>query len=215
MAAILRACVLIGVIAAALYLLAGRGPWFSQKQEQSERIDPAKVIVIRTPGGLLEVSTLIRNEEFGWSTKHTCPLLDCGSLLKATITEIRVPVHYTYRVPLAESWTLRLNGADYELTVPNEQPAVPAAIDLTKLEMRTSKGWLSPDAKENRESLLRQLGPEFARRAKQPQYIDAQREQARRTVAEFARKWMVQQGLNPIASHAIKVRFGDEGLGSR
>lgn len=215
MAAILRACALMSVIAATVYLLAAGGPWFSKKQQKDERIDPAQVIVIRTPGGLLEVSTLVKNEEFGWSTKHTCPLLDCGSLLKATITEIRVPVHYTYRVPLAESWTLRLNGASYELTVPNEQPAVPAAIDLTKVEMRTSKGWLSPDAKENRETLLRQLGPELARRSKQPPYIDAQREQARRTVAEFAQKWMVQQGLNPIASDAIKVRFADEGAGSR
>lgn len=124
-------------------------------------------------------------------------------------------MHYTYRIPLAQSWTLTPSNSVYELIVPNEQPAVPVAMDLPKMQMRTSEGWLSPNATENRESLMRQLGPELARRSTQPHYIDAQRAEARRTVAEFAQKWMVQQGRNPIANDAIKVRFADEGAGTR
>jgi hypothetical protein len=207
--ALLRASLLIGVIiAGTLYFLLGSGQWFSPKQAQRELIDPAKVVVIRTSGGLLEVSTLIRNEEFGWSTKHTCPMIDCGALLTATITEIRVPVHYTYRIPLSETWTLKPDGDHYELTVPSADPKVPAAVDFTKMEMRTSKGWLSPSAKENRETLLRQLGPELARRSTQQHYIDAQREDARKTVAEFAGKWMQEQGAQKKLP--VKVIFKDE-----
>jgi hypothetical protein len=170
-----------------------------------------EIRVIRTPGGMLEVSTLIRNEEFGWSSQHTCPLIDCGALFKPTVTEIRLPVHYTYRIPLAQSWTLRSKETYYELTVPREEPQVPAAPDFTKMEMRTSKGWLSPSAMNNRESLVRQLGPELARRATQQHYIDAQREDARKTVLEFASKWMKEQSVesNP-KSLPIRVIFSGE-----
>jgi hypothetical protein len=208
MKAILRACVIVGVGLAGAVYLAGRGPWFGEKQEQHERLDSAKVLVIRTPGGLLEVSTLVRNEQFAWSTKHTCALIDCSDLIQATISEIRLPVHYTYRIPLSETWILQANGSHYTLTVPNEQAKVPAAVDFSKMEMRTIKGWLSPSEKENRESLLRQLGPELARRATQQHYIDAQRVEARKTVAEFADKWMREQGTQK--GLPVRVIFKDE-----
>lgn len=167
-----------------------------------------KILVLRTPGGMLEVSTLVKNEEFGWETKHACPLIDCGSLLGTTVTEIRVPVHYRYRIPLAATWTITPKGDHYELVVPNEEPALPPAVDFNKVEMRTQKGWLSPSTQKNREALLRQLGPELARRSTQQHYIDAQRSEARRTIAEFAAQWMKEQGLKE--SSAAKVIFKDE-----
>lgn len=181
---------------------------FSPNQTSVTRLDTDKILVLRTPGGMLEVSTLVKNEKFGWETKHSCPLINCGSLLGATVTEIRVPVHYRYRIPLAPNWTLTPKGNYYELIVPKEEPALPPAVDFSKMEMRTQKGWLSPSTQKNREALLRQLGPELARRATQGHYIDAQREQASKTVVEFAGKWMNEQGAEKShKSLPIKVTF--------
>ena len=173
------------------------------------RLAKDEILVLRTPGGMLEASTLVKNEEFAWSTKHTCPIIDCGEFLKATISEIRIPVHYTYRIPLSEIWTLKSKGTHYELTVPMEEPKLPVAIDFTKMELKTNRGWLSPNTQGNRESLLRQLGPELARRSIQKHYIDAQRDEAQKTVVEFAGKWMKEQGLEKRRSDMpIKVVFG-------
>jgi hypothetical protein len=155
-----------------------------------------EVIVLRTPGGMLEVATLVRNEEYKWKTEYSCPILNCGAIFGRTISDLRVPVHYTYRVPLAAEWRLQARDAYLELIAPREQAKLPAAVELSKLQIHTQKGWLAPSTATHRESLLRHLGPELDARASRKEYIEAQRSEARRTVAEFARKWMVEQGVD-------------------
>ena len=119
------------LLAAAAAIAAGLLAWQAlapgTRQERVALLDPAQVIVLRTPGGLLEAATLSRIEEFGWQTTYTCPLIDCGKLLGATVTRLRVPVHYTYRVALAAAWELRPEGNGYALQVPAAQPALPPA----------------------------------------------------------------------------------------
>ena len=167
-----------------------------------------EIVVLRTPGGVLEVSHLIRNEEFRWKTSYECPVIDCSALMKPTISEIRVPVHYVYRIPLAQSWTLQRRGEGYVLKVPGVQPSMPPTVDLSRMELKTSKGWLSPGAQGNRESLLRNLVPELSARASQAHYIEAQRAQATKTVQEFAAKWMREQkGGGGLTEGAIRVEF--------
>ena len=199
-------------IAALLVLLLGSYFWArSQREQPVVALDPAALVVLRTPGGMLEVATLVRNEEFGWSTKRACPVIDCGSLFGATVSRIRVPAHYTYRVPLAATWTLKPTDGALLLVVPQPEVNLPVAVDLQKMELQTTRDWFSPSKAHNREVLLRELQPELARRALLPQYADAQREQARKTVAEFAQKWMREQGS--AKAPAVKVRFADEGAG--
>ena len=180
---------------------------FPDKRDQNHSPCKDEILVLRTPGGMLEASTLVKNEVFAWSTKHNCPLIDCDDFLGATISEIRIPVHYTYRIPLPESWILKSRDTHYELVVPIEEPKLPVAIDF-KMELKTNRGWLSPSTQGNRVSLLRQLGPELARRSIQKHYIDAQRDEAQKTIAEFAGKWMKEQGLEKRrADMPIKVVF--------
>ncbi len=178
-------------------------------QEQQEKLlDPAQVIVLRTPGGMLEVATLNRVEEFGWQTRYTCPLLDCEKLLGTTVTRVRVPVHYTYRIPLAATWELRLEGKEYVLYVPAAQPATPPAIDTAKVELETKSGWMSPGRELNVQSTLRQLGPELERRARQPHYLKMQEPHAEKSVAEFALKWMREQGKASLTNIRVVFKSG-------
>lgn len=169
---------------------------------------PDEIILLRTPGGMLEVSTLVRNEEFKWSTAYTCPLVKCEELFGKTVSELRVPVHYTYRIALASTWTLRLRNGSYEVLVPKEIPSSPAAIDISKLEIKSHGGWLAPNLLEHRESLLVHFGPEINKRALQDKYIHAQRATAKTTVEEFARKWMIEQGKGKMmADYPVRILF--------
>lgn len=179
-------------------------------ETQIRRLAKDEILLIRTPGGMLEVATLKKNEEFVWSTKRICPVINCDGLIKPTITEVRIPAFYTYRIPLSENWTLKNKETHYELIVPSEQPSLPVAMDFTKMEMKTNRGWFSPNANANRESLLRHLGPELAQRSLQKHYFDAQEEIAQKTVVEFAEKWMKEQGSEKKRLDIpIKVIFRD------
>jgi hypothetical protein len=79
------------------------------------------------------------------------------------------------------------------LQVPQVQLATPVPFHTSDVEISTSTGWLSPPVGANRELLLKNIGPELARRGEQPAYLRAQEPMARKTVVEFARKWMQQQ----------------------
>lgn len=164
-------------------------------EQTVETLDPARVKLIRTPGGFLQVGSMEKVEEFGWQTGWACPLLDCSGLPK-TVSRIRVKAQYVYRIPLAAEWRLEPDGDGYRLTVPPVQLQRPVAFDSTSMEIvTTEKSLFSPAAAPNRENAMRHLGPELARRGASPAYLDAQQRQAEQTVREFARKWMLEQGL--------------------
>jgi hypothetical protein len=210
-----RKWVLVAVAAAVAAAVAGTA-WLSpdgwslgSRQRAAVVLDPDAVRVVRTPGGMLEVATLEKNEEFGWRVAHTCPLLDCAELLGSTTSHVRVTAHYTYRIPLAATWTLapRRDGR-YELRVPALEPAEPVAFDTRGMQVRTERTrWLSPAAAPNREAVVRHLGPELARRARQDHYLRLAEEGAAATVTEFAQRWMREQGQPPLGA-ALTVRFG-------
>jgi hypothetical protein len=196
----LAAVVLLGSIAAI-----GWRSW-GTREEAVTALDPARLRIVRTPGGMLEVATLQKVEEFGWQVAHTCPLIDCGELLGRTTSEIKVTAHYTYRIPLEPQWTLRFDRDHYELVVPPLEAKAPVAFDTSGLQIRTEKGgWLSPAAGPNREAVVRHLGGELATRAQRQDYKRLAEQSAAATVAEFAGKWMGEQ-MDP-AQHPIRVSF--------
>ncbi|RYY72415.1 MAG: hypothetical protein EOO24_47955 [Comamonadaceae bacterium] len=186
-------------------LWSGRAVWRATEEKVS-MLDPARIIVLRTPGGFLEVATVVKVEEFRWRSSYTCLGRDCGAWLGERIGQIRVPVHYTYRIPLAESWTLSLDGDAYVLTVPPPQPLLPPAMETAKAEITSATGGLlAPGAAGNQVNLLRNLGPELNARAQRVEYLQAQLPAAEKTVREFAEKWMKAQIKTP--SKPVKVRF--------
>lgn len=175
---------------------------FSAGEEKLDVLDPAQVIVLRTAGGFLEVATLVRNEEFRWRSTYTCVWIECGE----RIGQVRLPVSYTYRVRLAETWTLKLVGNEYVLSVPPPEPLLPPGINISKAEFTSERGGLiAPSVLANREVLLKNLGPELAQRAQKPQYLNLQLGHAEATVKEFAERWIREQG-GPTQS-PIRVEF--------
>lgn len=200
----------LGLVLVAVAALYWKYQSSKPNEEQVHQLAKDEIITFRTIGGMIEVSTLVRNEDFTWSTEHACPIFDCSYAGK-TISKLRVPVHYTYRIPLAATWSLKPRDGYYELRVPAVEAKTPVAIDLSKTELKTDKGWFAPNKSDHRESMMRNLLPEMNKRANQRIYIEAQRDVARKTAAEFARKWMIKDGIDAKkADLPIKVFFVDE-----
>lgn len=187
------------VLAVALAAVAAYALWQQvgaprPTQQKVETLDPAKVILLRTEGGHLVVSEMRRSEEFAWQTGWACPLVDCSKLPKTT-TKIQVTASYVYRIPLAAEWRLQPAGDHYKLIVPPVELQLPVGLDTTDLKLATiEESLFSPAAAPNREMLLRQLGPELARRGASTAYLNMQQAPTQKTVREFATKWMLRDG---------------------
>lgn len=201
------AAVMIGTIV----VLASIGVWRQLGQTGTttatkvDLLDPARIELIRTPGGFLQVAEMRKVEEFAWQTGWNCPFVDCSQLPK-TISKVRVKAHYVYRIPLAAQWRLEAGPQHYQLTVPPPQLQAPVAFDTAGMEIMTTESSLfSPAVAPNRDQVLRHLGPELAQRGGGPAYTQALQLQAEQTVREFAQRWMSEQGRK--IERPIRVSF--------
>ena len=168
------------------------------------------VVVMRTPGGLLEVSTISTEERFDSTTTHTILGVEVGQ----TVAQIRVPAVYRYHIPLAKEWTFRLVGDVLVVIAPQVQPSLPVAIDTSRLDAFAGGLWSPVTGPDAVASLQRRLTPELAKKAATPQLMLLQREAARQTVGEFVRAWVLEQARwKSSRPPTLLVFFEDEPLG--
>ena len=169
-------------------------------------------VVMRTPGGLLEVSTIAAEERFDSTTTHTILGVPVGK----TVAQVRVPAVYRYHIALAKDWTFRGIGNALLVIAPPVHPSLPVAINTAKLESFASGIWSPLTGGEAVATLQRSITSTLGTKAPTPDLIKLQREAARQTVTEFVQKWVVQQPRwNGTKSPAIFVFFEDEPLGQR
>jgi hypothetical protein len=184
------------------------GSYKTREAIGSEHLAADKYRVVRTPGGMLEVSTLSKQEKISRQTSWTCPLDLCSKLPKTT-SEISAEVHYTYRVPLAEYWVLEKISDEplrYRLKAPKLEPKLPVAVSLSTIRESSNKEIISPSGPVL-QKMLPYLGQELANRAVTAPYIQAQNDAAAKTIEEFARKWMSADGERILADAKIEIVF--------
>ena len=169
-------------------------------------------LVMRTPGGLLEVSTVTSEERFDSTTNHTI----LGIPLGKTVAQIRVPAVYRYHIPLAKDWDIRQSGAALVVIAPAARPTLPVAINTAKLESFSSGTWSLVTGRESLALLQKSITEILEKRAASPEMTLLQRESARQTVSEFVQKWVLE---NPrwrnLKAPTVFVFFEDEPLGKR
>ena len=167
-------------------------------------------IAFRTPGGLLEVAGINTTETFTKTSLLTIAGINVGT----TVSQIQVPVTYRYQIALGKEWKVHMRNGKLLVIAPAVMPSVPVAIDTSRMQMRTQSGWARFDGRENLDSLLREITPELGKTSLAPHYIEAQREQARKTVTEFAAKWLVtQERWKGVKADQLQVYFVDEPIG--
>ena len=167
-------------------------------------------IVMRTPGGLLEVSTVTAEERFDSNVEHRV----LGVPVGRTIASVRVPTVYRYHVPLAPEWTFRRVGDTLIVIAPRVRPSLPVAIDTARMEAFSSGIWSPFTGEAAVEALRRSITARLEKKAGSPELMLLQRESARQTVTEFVRTWVLEQPRwKEGGAPTVFVFFEDEPLG--
>ncbi len=168
-----------------------------------------EMIVLRTPGGMLEVSRIRATEVFKGTFAHEFFAID----LDPTITDIRVPAVYTYRIPLAKEWKVLKVGEEFAVIAPQVEPALPVAVDLRKIEKHVSGNWSFFTGTDSLDAAERAITTKLALKARSRAYILLQKDEARKTVAEFVRNWLVtQRNFEHVDAGKVHVFFTDESI---
>ena len=185
--------------------------WFAPAVTQTT-ITTGAAVVGRTPGGLLEVSTISAEERFDSSTNHSV----VGVPLGQTVAQVRVSTVYRYHIPLAKQWNVRFSGNTVIVLVPPVQPTLPVAIDTGKLESFASGLWSPITGPDAIASLQKSITARLGEKAASQQLILMQREAARLTLGEFVQKWVVaQERWKDLKKPTVFVFFEDEPLGKK
>jgi hypothetical protein len=159
--------------------------------------------------GNLELAT-IEVEEILSSSDERKIFWDHVSLGETT-SEIRVPVTYRYHLRLADDWEIEVSGQTCLVQAPSIRASQPPAIDTARMNKRTESGWLRFNAEDQLARLERDLTPTLEFYADDPRHVNLIREQARRTVAEFVRAWLLTEDhWRDDRFRTIVVVFPDE-----
>lgn len=185
--------------------------WFAPSSTKTSN-STGNAVVMRTPGGLLEVSRITAEERFDSTTSHTV----LGVPMGKTIAQVRVPAVYRYHVPLAKEWSIRISGETLIVVAPPVQPTLPVAINTGKLESFSSGLWSPVTGNSAIGSLQKSITAQLGQKAESQQLILMQREAARLTIGEFVQKWVIDQPRwRGLKSPTVFVFFEDEPLGKK
>jgi hypothetical protein len=164
-------------------------------------------VVMRTKGGLLEVSSIRSPERFEATQNHKI----LGVYVGKTVSRIRVPAVYRYQIELAPEWKILLRDKTFIVVAPPVKPALPVALDTSGFETEASGTWSLITGQPLIDQLHRSITETLADKAASPAYVQRQREEARKTVAEFVSKWLVtQERWKSASGYTVRVFFSDE-----
>ncbi|HEY6565248.1 MAG TPA: hypothetical protein VIY86_12165 [Pirellulaceae bacterium] len=199
------AAIAIASIAANIFFI--RGLWGGSDPVAIRTITTDEPVVMRTKGGLLEVSSIKSPERFEASQNHTI----AGIFVGKTISRIRVPAVFRYHIELAPEWKILLRDKTFIVVAPPVTPTLPVAIDTASLESESSGTWSLITGQKLIDDLQRSISAGLAEKAKSRTYVELQREEARKTVAEFVTRWLITQDRwKSTSDHPVRVFFSDE-----
>jgi hypothetical protein len=164
-------------------------------------------VVMRSPGGLLEIATVTVHERF----TRTDTKAFWGLPLGTTVSIIQVPVTYRFHVEMAREWPIHLQGKTAIVRTGEVQPSLPVAIDTGQMEKYTQNGWARFNKDENLAQLEKSVTAELQNRARDPATRQLAMDAGRKTVREFVTTWLLkEQAWKRDAEHRVVVLFPGE-----
>jgi hypothetical protein len=155
-----------------------------------------ETIVMRTPGGTLEVARIKAYENLRRSDpglRMAWGLIDTGT----TVSEIDVAALFRYHIDMAKEWPVQCVRGTCVVRAGRVQPTLPPAIYSDEMRKRTQSGWARFNKNENLAALEKSMTSELEKRAMTERNMRAATEAGRRTVAEFVKTWMLKSALKP------------------
>jgi len=176
----------------------------------TEVMTSGETIVMRTPGGTLEVARIKAYENLRRTDpgdKVAWGLIETGD----TVSEIDVAALYRYQIELAQEWPLRCDRGVCVVRAGPIKPTLPPGIYSEEMRKRTTSGWARFNKNENLALLERSMTAELSKKATSERNMQAATDAARRTVREFVKTWMLKARLKPgEAMPRIVVLFPGE-----
>ncbi|MFA6568164.1 MAG: hypothetical protein WCS96_08125 [Victivallales bacterium] len=150
-----------------------------------------------------------RNETDRKEYRFSHPWIMNGKTLSSSIMEVRAPVTYSYYVNMKDPWKIICEGETLAIVAPKIQVEEPAT-DLSRLETHIDSGKLIFNEPAKLEELRKQFYTDMIKKAVSREYMDSVREDARRSLAEFANGWIIADLTGKYPVKYISVRFEDE-----
>jgi len=194
-------------LAIAVFIAWNIGAYFGNANQVKSVVTIGRPIIMRTPGGLLEVASLNINERL----ELVDPKKMFGLNLGETISQIDVPSTYRYHIELKPEWKMEIRGKTCFVISPLIKASLPVAIDTEQMQKRTKSGWARFNKKKNLANLEKSISSMLEEKASSDGNMQLVLEPARKTVSEFVSKWLIKEqqwGLDP--EHQVKVTFADE-----
>lgn len=198
----------------ALAALAAVSLWFGSAKFlalppgiQSSVLASGLPVVMRTPGGLLEIATVTVHERF----KRTDTSAFWGISLGTTVSIIQVPVTYRYHIEMATEWQILVDGKTALARAGTVKPTLPVAFDSAKMEKYSQNGWARFNKDENLAALERSITTELQMRSQDPAIRQLAIDAGRQTVREFVTTWLLkEQGWKRDPQYRVVVQFPGE-----
>ncbi|MEO7548948.1 MAG: hypothetical protein ABIT82_11030, partial [Ramlibacter sp.] len=181
------ALLLAAVLAGAAWL--GYERFIGHPPVQTGVLSSGLPVVMRSPGGLLEIATVTVYERF----RRTDTREFWGLPLGTTVSIIQVPVTYRYHIELAKEWPIQISGTTATVRTAAVRPSLPVAIDTARMEKYSQSGWARFNKDENLAVLERSITPELKARANVPAIRQLAIEAGRDTVREFVTAWLLKE----------------------
>jgi hypothetical protein len=168
--------------------------------------------IFRTPGGNLELAAFKATETMMSSDTARLPFFNWKIPGATTTVIINVPVIYRYHVQVLDQWDIQVVDNTCLIYAPELRPTLPPAIQTDQMEIHTFEGPLAWDDETQQAKLLQSLTPQLEANAQDSTKLKLVREEARKTVAEFVRAWLLERGeWGERKIDDIKVVFRGEG----
>ena len=162
-----------------------------------------------TGEGNLELATMKFTETL--RRKSTRTILWRQISLGTTVTEIKVPATFRYHLRLSDPWKLEVHDQQCVVVAPQVRASLPVAIHTDGMEKYSDEGWARWNADEQMTALERSLTPRLNGYAVQENHIRQVREEARQTVANFVKEWLLEEEhWRTNRFQSIRVIFADE-----
>jgi len=131
--------------------------------------------------------------------------------LGTTVTEIKVPATFRYHIKLSDPWKLEVREQQCIVIAPSLKATVPVAIHTNEIEKHSDEGWARFNADEQMTGLEKSITPRLNNYARSKEHMKVIREEARKSVAEFVRQWLMKEDhWREDRFSTIHIIFADE-----
>lgn len=142
-------------------------------------------------GNILEIATATSTEAFASQTYYTA----FGKQVPGSkvVSKITVPATYRYHIDLSKDWHLVPRDQRIYIVAPDIRPTLPIAIDTGSMKKEVEGSWMRIGEKSDLDLLQSTLTSELALRAADPKTIEQISDEARLSVAKFAKAWLLSR----------------------